>query len=78
MNTNREEIKALTNELRDILIEKEFLNPNTLLVNTPIDLTADEAGAIFNYKLIYGDKSYGAHNYKYVKALLVNSIESLQ
>lgn len=78
MNNNREEIYGLTIELRDLLIDHGLLNEGNLLVPTPIDVTHDQAGAILNYKFVYGDKSHGAHNYKYVKALLINSIESLQ
>lgn len=73
---NREEIKALTYELRDKLIEKGLLN-QAELVPTPITVSPDEAGAIMNYKFVYGDNSYGAHNYLFTKALLVNTLESL-
>lgn len=36
-----------------------------------------EAGAFFNFKLIEADRSNGVHNYKYTKALLLNSIAAL-
>lgn len=35
---------------------------------------ADQAGALFNYEGLSDDKSEGVHNFKYVKALLKNSI----
>jgi len=77
MSANREEIQGLTYNLRDKLIEKGLLNASNELVPTPITVTADEAGAIMNYKFIYGDHSYGAHNYLYTKALLINTLEAL-
>ena len=36
------------------------------------------AGARMNYQMCLEDRSKGVHNPKYVKALLTNSIESLQ
>lgn len=72
---NREEIKALQDELRDLLIDHGLLNAGNLLVPVPLTASTDEVGAILNYKMIAGDQSHGAHNYKYVKALLINTIE---
>lgn len=77
MNANRTEIQTLTYQLRDLLITKGLINPTTELVIVPKTMTANEAGAIMNYKYIYGDKSKGAHNYPYVKALLTNTIEAI-
>ncbi len=34
----------------------------------------DQAGALYNYELISDDRSMGVHNFKYVEALLQNSI----
>jgi hypothetical protein len=45
--------------------------------SNPANLTADEAGAFFNFKLIEEDRSGGIHNVKYAKALLTNSLEAL-
>jgi hypothetical protein len=73
---NSEEIETLTYELRDKLIEKGLLNASEL-VPTPITVSPNEAGAILNYKFVYGDHSKGAHNYLYTKALLMNTLESL-
>lgn len=77
MNNNREEISLLTQELKDILISKELLNASNSLIPTPKTMTSNELGAIINYRFVYYDQSYGAHNFKYVKALLTNTLESL-
>ncbi len=71
-----EEIIDLQNELRDKLIAKGLLNVSEM-VPSPLTMTQSEAGAIMNYKYVYGDGSYGMHNYLYTKALLLNTIESL-
>lgn len=76
LDENRTEIQELSNALRDKLIEKGLLNLAEL-VPTPITVSPNEAGAIMNYKFVYGDHSYGAHNYLYTKALLTNSLEAL-
>ncbi len=44
----------------------------------PQEMTADQAGGILNYNMAREDKSSGIHNFTYVKALLNNSIESLE
>lgn len=40
--------------------------------------TADEAGALLNHQLVKYDGSNGVHNFPYAKALLENSIASLE
>jgi len=45
--------------------------------NTPLRVSADEAGAMLNYKIITEDRSRGVHNGAYMIALLTNSIESI-
>jgi len=76
INPNRTEISELLYALRDRLQEVGLLNAAEL-VPTPLTMTQMEAAAIMNYKFIYGDASYGAHNYRYTKALLVNTLEYL-
>jgi hypothetical protein len=76
MNTNRDEIKDLMSTLEGLILDQGLMNPNGMFT-VPVTLTANQAGAVLNYKLAYYDKSYGAHNYPYVKALLTNSIEAL-
>jgi len=76
MNTNRDEIKGLLEELQTLILDQNLMNANGMFT-VPLTLTANQAGAVLNYKLIYYDRSYGAHNYPYVKALLTNSIEAI-
>ncbi len=70
------EITGLINDLKTLLVAKGILNGTT---DRAIPGTYSEqlAGCLLNYKLVYGDHSYGVHNYGYSKALLVNSIEWL-
>lgn len=76
LNPNRTEIQGLISQLKVKLQEKGLLNASEL-VPTPKTMTQMEAAAIMNYKFVYGDASYGAHNYRFTKALLVNTLESL-
>ncbi len=77
MSTNRTEIKGLLTQLETLILQQGLMNANGMFT-VPKTLTAKQAGAVHNYKLVYYDSSYGAHNYPYVKALLTNSIASLQ
>jgi hypothetical protein len=76
IDPNRAEISGLMTQLKDRLQSKGLLNTQEL-VPVPLTMTQMEAAAIMNYKFIYGDHSYGAHNYRYTKALLVNTLEYL-
>lgn len=46
--------------------------------SNPLNATVLQAQAIWNYKTLEEDKSKGVHNPKYTKALLKNTIESLE
>ncbi|MGQ9819455.1 MAG: hypothetical protein ACUVQ1_05970 [Candidatus Kapaibacteriales bacterium] len=84
------EIKGLIAQLRQILIDKGLLDVsrNTdgnvlneyimLPENKPKKFSSLEAGAVLNYLIVAKDRSNGIHNYKYTKALLVNTINALQ
>jgi hypothetical protein len=84
INGKQTEIKALFEQLKAKLTTLKLLGPDDLALvynkepgkMTP--WTAKEAGAFFNYKLIEYDRSFGVHNYKYTKALLVNSLDALK
>ncbi len=52
-------------------------NGGNASTSNPATLTPNEAGAVLNYKLVLNDKSLGVHNKLYAKALLTNSLESL-
>lgn len=45
--------------------------------SNPLRVTAKQAKAIFNFKCVYEDYSYGVHNANYIKALLQNSKEAI-
>jgi len=78
------EIVGLIAQLRTKLIAAKLLNEATDLAwpynnasGTGAEWTTKQAGAYFNYKMVEEDRSEGVHNYKYIKALLVNSIAAL-
>lgn len=77
INPNRAEIVELEEQLKDLLIENGLLNSSGL-VPTPLTVSSLKAAAILNYKFVEGDGSSGAHNYRFTKALLTNTIESLK
>lgn len=71
------EISTLLEELRTKLIDRGLLNDATDLA-IPGTFEGHELGAFYNYKYVEEDQSLGIHNYKYAKALLLNSIAALQ
>ncbi len=73
---NRAEIAALELELETALKDMGLLDADGY-VAVPATLTQDQLGIILNLKLVHYDHSYGAHNYRYTKALLVNSLAAL-
>jgi hypothetical protein len=76
MSTVKTQLDDLMAELKGKLVDIGIINPS----NTPQPgtWTADQAGALLNYRLIYYDGSNGVHNFPYAKKLLENSIASLQ
>jgi hypothetical protein len=75
-------IDGLVADLETIFIAKGFMDdePDALWnasSTVPLVVTADEAGAMINYKTITEDRSKGVHNADYMIALLTNSLESL-
>jgi hypothetical protein len=77
MNTNRTLIQGLLKELETLILDQKLMNANGMFT-VPLTLTANQAAAVYNYKLVYYDSSYGAHNFPYVRALLTNSIEAIK
>ncbi len=45
--------------------------------DTPLELTADEAGALFNYQYVKEDRSWGIHNTRYAVDLLNSALAHL-
>lgn len=79
LNGAQTNVMALVNQLETILIDLEYINPESGLVNAsssvPLELTPDRAGALLNYYFVLEDGSMGVHNPDYTVALLQNSIE---
>jgi hypothetical protein len=87
LENTQTEINGLLAELKTILMDKSLLSEDDYVTGpdgeyassgNPAETTADELGAILNYQLVREDRSAGVHNYAYAKALLENSIASLQ
>lgn len=80
-NDVQTDMAELLDSLEGILVNKGFLNASSGLLNassgSPLTLTADEAGAVWNFEFIDQDKSMGVHNPPYVKALLEASIDAM-
>lgn len=76
------EIQTLLDELQQKLLDRGILNPMDLPYanassSNPLELTADELGALYNFQYVREDQSLGVHNYKFAKKLLENSIAAL-
>jgi len=69
------EIEDLLAQLSSLLITQGVLDSTYHAI--PQEMTANQAGGILNYNMVREDKSEGIHNYNYTRALLTNSIESL-
>ncbi len=80
-NGKMTEIEGLWEDLRDELINIGWVKASDGLVNassgSPLNLSPDEAGAIYNYLFVMEDKSSGIHNPGYAKALLQGSLDFL-
>lgn len=77
------EILGLIAQLKVKLVALKLLDATDLAIPSAnalgkgADWSTKEAGAFFNYQLILADRSNGVHNYKYIKALLINSLAAL-
>ncbi|MCF8236334.1 MAG: hypothetical protein K9G67_15485 [Bacteroidales bacterium] len=69
------DIDVLLADLKGLLIEQGVLDSSDYAITGT--MTSNQAGAIFNYQFVREDRSGGTHNFKYAKALLTNSIESI-
>ncbi|MCO6476865.1 MAG: ammonia-forming cytochrome c nitrite reductase subunit c552 [Phaeodactylibacter sp.] len=71
------EIADLLTQLGARLNELGILDDALEYAVTPIDITNEQLGILWNYQYVREDNSFGVHNYKYAKALLENSIAAL-
>jgi len=69
-------ISGLLDQLEAILIDQGVMDESFHAI--PGEMTADQAGGVFNFNMVREDKSSGIHNFNYAKTLLENSIASLQ
>jgi hypothetical protein len=76
----QEETEYLLDSLHTILVDNGWVSASSGLLNAsssaPLVLTADEAGAVWNFYFLEEDRSLGVHNPPYVTALLEASIEA--
>lgn len=75
-NSRQVLVSNLLNTLRDNLVTAGLLADDgeggyEIVTGT---YPVDQAGALYNYEMISDDRSMGVHNFKYVEALLQNSI----
>jgi hypothetical protein len=87
MESVQTEIADLLAQLKTKLMDMAILGDDNYLLgddglthassSNKANLTSDEAGAVINYQMVREDRSLGVHNYIYAKALLTNSLESL-
>lgn len=81
VNGKQTEILGLLEHLHSLLVEYDMYSVEGLHEGGhPVTgmYSANQAGAIFNYILFEEDRSNGAHNYKYAKACLQNTIEMVE
>ena len=74
--SSQSQIESLLDQLKGVLVDKGLATTSGSSV--PGDFTGHQAGALYNYKYVEEDKSLGVHNFKYAKALLINSIEAIE
>ena len=70
------QIDTLLSQLLDIMVDQGIATSSGRAV--PGDYNGHQAGAFYNYKYVSEDKSLGVHNFKYAKALLVNSKAAIE
>jgi hypothetical protein len=78
---SQDSVEVLLEVLREELVAASILNGSTGLPNassgTPLVLTADQAGALYNFLFFEDDRSLGVHNTKYAYDALAASIEAV-
>ncbi len=78
------EIEGLIHHLDELLMEHKLIDDTGHAIPYTADnglgrkFTSNEAGAVFNLLLMHYEGSHGVHNYKYTKAILVNTIEMVE
>jgi hypothetical protein len=75
-NSVQTQVNALFDELEELLLANGILRPNGQA--EPGTYAEEVAGAFWNYKFVYYDRSSGVHNPGYIKELLQSSIDALK
>jgi hypothetical protein len=71
------EVTELLDSLHSVLMGMGILDADGLVDNTPLTVSSEMVGYIFNYLFVEEDLSHGVHNPKYSVALLTNTLEAL-
>ena len=76
----QDEIQTLLDQLETVLMTSGIMNEEHLLVasqSSPLELSEAQAAAVWNFLLVWEDRSLGVHNTEYAAALLQNSLDAL-
>lgn len=73
----QDEIQSLLTALGTRFNELGILDDNLEYALVPSEMTSTQVGILWNYQYVREDKSFGVHNYQYIKTLLENSIAAL-
>lgn len=71
------EVQAMFDELQGLLVAKGIIDSETHLAIEGT-YTSEQAGALWNYRTVYGDRSLGVHNPGFTKFLLQTAIDALK
>ena len=80
LNGKQTEIATLKDSLHSVLMGMDLLDADGYLKassSSPLKVSQEEAGIIYNYKFVLEDLSDGVHNPAYAMALLKNSLDAL-
>jgi hypothetical protein len=72
------EVAELIDSLHGVLMGMGILDEDGLVDNTPLTVSSEMVGYIYNYKFVEEDLSRGVHNPRYSVALLTNTLEALK
>jgi hypothetical protein len=69
----QDDVTAMTATLKTLLVNAGLIDDSSHTIED-VTTSADSAGAVWNYLLVYEDRSKGVHNSKYALGLLESSI----
>jgi hypothetical protein len=77
MENKQASVEAKLLALQDALIAKQIIDSVTHYVLVPKKYTQKQMAVVWNYKLVYYDRSTGMHNYSYTNDLLDASLAAI-